>query len=325
MSKYLVTGCAGFIGAKTAEMLLAAGHEVVGLDNLNAYYDVRLKEHRVQRLQTLSGFSFDRMDLEDAGALKTLFDRHDFDGVLNLAARAGVRYSVENPQVYVSTNTIGAVNLMEEMRRKSIKKLVLASTSSLYAGQEPPFSEDLPVNHPISPYAASKKAAEVMAYSYHHLFGLDVSIVRYFTVYGPAGRPDMSPFRFIKWVAEGTPITLFGDGRQTRDFTYVDDIATGTIAALQPLGYEIINLGGGRRPWSILELITLIEGLVGREAVIEFKPFQKADMQDTSANIEKARRLLGWEPHTDLPEGIARCVEWYRANESWLPDIDLGP
>jgi len=325
MSKYLVTGCAGFIGAKTAEMLLAAGHEVVGLDNLNAYYDVRLKEHRVQRLQTLSGFSFDRMDLEDAGALKTLFDRHDFDGVLNLAARAGVRYSVENPQVYVSTNTIGAVNLMEEMRRKSIKKLVLASTSSLYAGQHPPFSEDLPVNHPISPYAASKKAAEVMAYSYHHLFGLDVSIVRYFTVYGPAGRPDMSPFRFIKWVAEGSPITLFGDGRQTRDFTYVDDITTGTIAALQPLGYEIINLGGGRRPWSILELITLIEGLVGQKAVIEFKPFQKADMQDTSANIEKARRLLGWEPHTDLPEGIARCVEWYRANEGWLPDIDLGP
>lgn len=325
MPKYLVTGCAGFIGAQTARQLLDKGHEVVGIDNLNDYYDVRLKKHRLENLQRHPGFEFEPSDLENAPAIRDLLARHSFAAVLNLAARAGVRYSVENPQAYVATNTLGALNLMNEMQRSGIPKLVLASTSSLYAGQTPPFTEDLPVNHPISPYAASKKAAEVMAYTYHHLFGLDVSVVRYFTVYGPAGRPDMSPFRFIKWVAEGTPITLFGDGRQTRDFTFVDDIAAGTLAALRPLGYEIINLGGGRRPYSILELIGLIEEQLQKKAVIEFRPFQKADMQDTAANIEKARRLLDWTPATDLPEGIAKCVDWYRANASWLGDIQLGP
>ena len=319
----LVTGAAGFIGWRTAKFLLESGFNVVGIDNMNNYYDIRLKEWRKKDLEKYGNFKFFQVDIENLGALKVLFDNFDFDAVLNLAARAGVRYSMENPHVYLQTNAQGTLNLLEMMKEKGIKKMVLASTSSLYAGQPMPFKETLPVNTPISPYAASKKAAEVMAYTYHHLYDMDITVVRYFTVYGPAGRPDMSIFRFIKWIDEGTPIKLFGDGSQARDFTYVDDIAKGTILAMKPLGYEIINLGGGKNPISLKTIIEKIENLLGKKAKIEYKPFHKADMKETWADIEKAEQLLGWKPEIDIDEGLKRTVEWYLENKDWLKDIRL--
>jgi nucleoside-diphosphate-sugar epimerase len=212
---------------------------------------------------------------------------------------------------------------MDAMRETGCAKMVLASTSSLYAGQPMPFREDLPVNTPISPYAASKKAAEMMAYSYHYLYGLDISVVRYFTVFGPAGRPDMSIFRFIKWIDEGTPIELFGDGSQSRDFTYVDDIARGTIAALKPLGYEIINLGGGNEPVTIAQVIAFIEDRMGRKAVLDRKPFHKADIKETSADIGKASTLLAWRPQVAPFDGFQRCVAWHESHRQWLARVSL--
>ena len=321
--RILITGAAGFIGWKTAEFLLKKGFNVVGIDNLNSYYDIRLKIWRKEQLENYKNFRFFELDIENYGALKVLFDSFSFDAVINLAARAGVRYSMINPHVYMQTNAQGTLNLLELMKEKGIKKFVLASTSSLYAGQPMPFKEDLPVNTPISPYAASKKAAEVMAYTYHYLYGIDVSVVRYFTVYGPAGRPDMSIFRFIKWIDEGRPIQLFGDGTQARDFTYIDDIARGTILAMKDVGYEIINLGGGKNPISINTVIQEIERLLGKKAAIDYKPFHKADLKETWADIKKAKRLLGWKPQIDLKEGLKRTIRWYLENKDWLKDISL--
>ncbi len=319
----LVTGAAGFIGCKTCERLLSDGVKVVGVDNMNDYYDVRLKRYRLDRLRGHGNFDFHELDIEDKGALTVLFTDCNVDAVINLAARAGVPYSMENPHVYLSTNAMGTLNLLELMRQKGIGKMVLASTSSLYAGQPMPFHEDLPVNTPISPYAASKKAAEVMSYTYHYLFGIDVSVVRYFTVYGPAGRPDMSIFRFIKWIDEGTPIALFGDGTQARDFTYVDDIADGTIKALKRVGYEIINLGGGQNPISINYVISRIETLLNKKAFIHNKPFHKTDIKETWADISKAASILGWAPRVSLDEGLKNSVDWYCENRNWLKDIKV--
>jgi nucleoside-diphosphate-sugar epimerase len=323
MEEVLLTGAAGFIGWKTAQILLNQGFHVVGIDNMNDYYDVSLKEHRLVDLQKHPNFRFIRGDIENLQFLDSVFNDHAIDSVINLAARAGVRYSMENPHVYLTTNSHGTLNLLEMMRKHSVEKMVLASTSSLYAGQEMPFVEALPVNTPISPYAASKKAAEVMAYSYHYLFGIDVSVVRYFTVYGPAGRPDMSIFRFIKWIDEGTPIELFGDGSQSRDFTYVDDIAKGTIKALRKVGYEIINLGGGRNPISMNYVIGKIEEYLGKKAQADRKPFHKADMKATWADITKAGELLGWKPEIGLDEGLRRTVDWYLENKEWLKNVRL--
>jgi nucleoside-diphosphate-sugar epimerase len=405
MSTYLVTGAAGFIASQVCDQLLAAGHTVVGVDNLNDYYDVRLKDYRLSQLlgpaarplgdnplhsvyaglpsdsvplssdirpsdlptsglrpsvppasalpsdsvppssglrpsvppasalpslrpsgppSYINGtFTFRPLDIEHLPALEALFTEFPFDAVFNLAARAGVRYSLENPHVYLTTNAHGTLNLLECQRRHGVKKQVLASTSSLYAGCPMPFTEDLPVNTPLSPYAASKKAAEAMAYSYHSQFGLDISVVRYFTVYGPACRPDMSILRFIKWIDEGTPIELFGDGSQTRDFTYVDDIARGTILAAKPLGYEVLNLGGGNNPITLSAMIGHIEAALGKKAAYNRKPFLSVDMKDTSADIAKAGRLLGWQPRVNPAEGFQRSVDWYVANRSWLKDIAL--
>lgn len=323
MDEVLLTGAAGFIGWKTAQFLLDQGFRVVGLDNINDYYDVSLKEHRLENLRKHPKFRFFRGDIENLEFLGSVFNDCGIEAVINLAARAGVRYSMENPHVYLTTNSHGTLNLLEMMRKHSIRKMVLASTSSLYAGQEMPFVEALPVNTPISPYAASKKAAEVMAYSYHYLFGIDVSVVRYFTVYGPAGRPDMSIFRFIKWIDEGVPIELFGDGSQSRDFTYVDDIAKGTIKALRDVGYEIINLGGGRNPISMNYVIGKIEEYLGKKARVDEKPFHKADMKATWADITKAGELLGWKPEIGLDEGLRRSVDWYLENREWLKDVRM--
>jgi nucleoside-diphosphate-sugar epimerase len=324
MKTILLTGAAGFIGWKTAEFLLKEGYKVIGVDNLNNYYDVRLKEYRKKDLEKYENFKFYPVDIENLQALEILFNDYKFDVVINLAARAGVRYSMINPYVYMTTNANGTLNLLELMKKYSVKKFVLASTSSLYAGQPMPFKEDLPVNTPISPYAASKKAAEVMAYTYHYLYGIDVSVVRYFTVYGPAGRPDMSIFRFIKWIDEGKPIILYGDGSQSRDFTYVDDIARGTILATKELGYEIINLGGGKNPISLKRVIETIEAHLGKKAVIDYRPFHKADLKETWADITKAKNLLGWEPKVSFEEGIKKTVDWYLENRDWLKDVEVG-
>lgn len=323
MSTILLTGAAGFIGAKTAELLLSGGHKVVGIDNMNDYYDVRLKEHRLGGLKAHKDFTFYKLDIEDAKALKRVLSRKRFDAVINLAARAGVRYSLIDPHVYFTTNTIGTLNLLEFCRACGIKKFVLASTSSLYAGQKMPFREDLPVNTPISPYAASKKAAEMTAYTYHFHYGIDTTIVRYFTVYGPAGRPDMSVFRFIKWIDEGVPIDVFGDGLQARDFTYVDDIAAGTVKALKKMGFEIINLGGGAKPYTLNYVIKLIESNLGKSSKRKKFAFPKADIKATWADISKARKLLGWQPTVDLGEGISRTVQWYNNNKGWLKNIKI--
>jgi len=254
--------------------------------------------------------------------VEKLFKEFRFDAVLNLAARAGVAASLTNPRVYLATNTQGALNLLECMRQSGVRKIVLASTSSLYAGCPLPFTEDQPVNTPLSPYAASKKAAELMAYSYHRMHGLDVSVVRYFTVFGPAGRPDMCIFRFIQCVANGQPIQLFGDGNQSRDFTFVDDIARGTILAAKPLGYEIINLGGGRAPLSLLEMIARIEATLGKKAIIQEQPPMAADIKSTRADIAKAARVLGWEPEVDFEQGLNATITWHQLNNSWLKALN---
>ena len=325
--KYLVTGAAGFIASQVSKQLLDQGERVVGVDNLNDYYEVRLKNWRLEQLKAhpnAENFSFACLDIEDQAKLVDVFKSEGpFDAVLNLAARAGVRYSMENPHVYLFTNAEGTLNLLECMRENGSQKFVLASTSSLYAGQKMPFTEDLSVNEPLSPYAASKKAGELMAYSYHKLYQMDVSVVRYFTVFGPAGRPDMSPYRFIKWIAEEETIQMFGDGSQSRDFTYVDDIARGTIAAIQDVGYEIINLGGGRNPVCLNTIISMLEELLGRKAKIDYKPFHVADLMETWADISKAKNLLGWKPRISLDEGLKKSVQWYMDNQHWLKEVQV--
>jgi len=322
MKKVLVTGVAGFIGSKVSEMLLEEGYKVVGVDNINDYYDIGLKLWRLDNLKKHSNFIFYKIAIENYEELKSVFQLNHLDSVVNLAACVGVRYSLENPFIYLSTNAGGNLNLLELCREYMVPKFVLASTSSLYAGQKMPFKESLPVNTPISPYAVSKKAAEMMAYTYHYLYGLDVTILRYFTVYGPAGRPDMATFRFIKWIMEGIPLEIFGDGCQKRDFTYIDDIARGTIRALKPLRYEIINLGNNH-PYKLSEVIKLMEKYIGEEARFKYKEFHKADMKTTWADINKARGLLGWSPQVGLEEGIKRTVEWTKNNWEWIRKIKM--
>lgn len=322
MLNIMITGVTGFIGAAVALRLLESGARVIGVDNINDYYDKRLKHHRLTRLKQFLEFTFYKVDIENREALSDVFLRHKIDAIINLAARAGVRYSIKNPDVYLTTNARGTLNLLELMREHDIMKMVLASSSSLYTGQEMPFTEDLAVNTPVSPYAVTKKAAEVLTYSYHYLFGLDISVLRYFTVYGPAGRPDMSYFRFIKWIDEGKELILYGNGEQKRDFTYVDDIVDGTVKALKPLGYEIINLGDNN-PHNMLEMISMIETGLDKKADIKHMPVQKADVDATWADVRKAKRLLDWEPKVPLDEGINKTIQWYLENRSLLSRIEI--
>jgi UDP-glucuronate 4-epimerase len=326
MACYLVTGCAGFIGSKVTERLLADGHTVVGVDNLNDAYDVRLKHWRLDQLRNHPRLTFHTFDISARPALADLFRAQatgaaPFDAVINLAARAGVRQSAQNPWVYIETNVTGTLNLLELCREYRTSKFVLASTSSLYGQHNPvPYREDANTDQPLSPYAASKKAAEALCYTYHYLYGLDVTVLRYFTVYGPAGRPDMSLFRFVQWVSEGQPVLVFGDGQQTRDFTFVDDIARGTVAGLRPLGFEVVNLGSDR-PVVLIEALHLVEKLVGREAKVEHQPRHPADVLATWADIGKAGTLLGWQPQTSFEAGVAQLVDWYQANRAWAREI----
>jgi nucleoside-diphosphate-sugar epimerase len=303
-------------------MLIEAGHFVVGVDNLNNAYDMRLKKWRLERLLGRTGFQFHQNDICDRPAMECLVEKARPDAVINLAARAGVRQSLENPWIYLETNVTGTVTLLEVARKYGIPKFVLASTSSLYGAHNPiPYSETTDTNCPLSPYAATKKGAEALCYSYHHLYGIDVSVLRYFTVFGPAGRPDMSMFRFVQWISESRPVTIYGDGEQSRDFTYVDDIARGTIKALKPLGYAVINLGSDK-PASVNHVVQMIERLLGKRAMIERRKAHPADVVATWADITRARELLGWSPTVSLVEGVTRLVTWYRQNHTFAQDID---
>lgn len=320
MAHYLVTGAAGFIGARTSELLIKDGHTVVGVDNMNDAYDPRIKEYRLRKLQAMPGFSFYMLDISDKSVIDPFKDEH-FDGVINLAARAGVRYSVEDPWVYVESNMTGTLNMLEICRRTGTKKFIVASTSSIY-GENPPYPtpESASSSEPLQPYAASKKGAEAMCHAYHHLYGIDVSVVRYFTVYGPAGRPDLAIFRFVQWISEGRPVRVNGDGEQSRGFTYIDDIARGTILALKPMGYEIINLGG-HEVITINNLIRLIEEVIGKKADVRYGPPNLADMFTNWADVSKAGQLLGWEPRFNMRMGVEQLVEWYNAERDWASKI----
>ena len=311
MQRILVTGAAGFIGQKVSEFLLNDGIEVIGVDNLCETYDVRLKEWRLSQLENQPGFYFRRVDICDSDMLREAFNESTpLDGVIHLAARAGVRQSLENPAAFIQTNITGTMNLLECCRQFEVPKFVLASTSSIYGANAPlPTPETADSSHPLQPYAASKKAAEVLCHSYHHNYGLDVTVFRYFTVYGPAARPDMAMFRFTQWIAEDRPLRLNGDGTQSRGFTYVDDIARGTILGLKPLGYDVINLGG-HEELRMLDLIHLMESLLQKKARIVTLPFNQADMRTNLADITRARQALGWEPLVFVQEGVRNLVEW---------------
>lgn len=320
MAHYLITGAAGFIGARTAEMLMQDGHTVTGVDNLNDAYDPRMKEYRLRRLQALAGFTFHKLDVADKSIIER-FKNETFDGVINLAARAGVRYSVDNPWVFVETNMIGTLNMLELCKEAGIKKFIVASTSSIYGGDPPyPTPESASSSEPLQPYAASKKGAEAMCHAYHHLYGIDVSILRYFTVYGPAGRPDLAHLRFVQWISEGKPVRVNGDGTQSRGFTYIDDIARGTILALKPLGFEIINIGG-HEVITINDLIAIMEDEIGKKAIVHHGPPNPADMFTNQADVTRAGQLLGWEPQFDMRAGVQKLVEWYNAERGWAKEI----
>lgn len=325
MSRYLVTGAAGFIAARVVELLLADGHDVIGIDNLNDAYDIRMKNWRLERLLSSPKFQFIKSDISDRDQLDSLVDKtRNTDALFNLAARAGVRSSVTDPWAYQQTNVIGALNMLEVCRRNKIPKFIQASSSSVYGENTPmPFREDANTDFPLQPYAASKKASEVLAYTYHYLHDIDVTIFRYFTVYGPAARPDMAMFRFTQWIAEERPVHMNGDGEQTRGFTYVDDIARGTILGMKPVGYEIFNLGG-HEVISMNSLIKLMEEQLGKKANVIYEPRHMADAQGNQAAVDKAGEILGWEPQVVLQQGVANLVSWYLHERSWTSQVVTG-
>lgn len=328
MGVYIVTGAAGFIGSNVTEKLHSAGHTVVGIDSLNNAYEVRLKEWRLSQLSSLQNFYFYKCDITNKDALLKIVEstKQQFvtiDAIIHLAAYAGVRLSVEKPWLYCDTNISGTLNILESCRFGEIHKVVVASSSSLYGTKnEVPFKESANTDSPVSPYAATKKAAEALCYSYHHLHGIDCSLLRFFTVYGPAGRPDMSVYRFVKWIYEEQPLTLYGDGEQSRDFTYVSDIADGVIKSLKDVGFEVFNLGSDS-PVKMVDLIASIESIVGKKASVKVFPSHSADVEKTWADIDKARSMLGWSPETILSVGLKKTVDWYVQNRDWVTKLSV--
>lgn len=319
MSHILVTGAAGFIGYHVAERLLIDGDSVVGVDNLNDYYDVRLKQARLNRLLRHERFTFESTDISHRNAIETLFALCNFDRVVHLAAQAGVRYSLVNPHAYADANLVGFLNILEGCRAGQIAHLVFASSSSVYgANTKVPFSVDDSVDHPVSLYAATKKANELMAHSYAHLYRIPCTGLRFFTVYGPWGRPDMAPFLFARAIVEDRPIDVFNHGRMQRDFTYIDDIIEGVVRVLRRLPprhggapYKIYNIGN-HQPVELLSFIALLERAFGREARKRFLPMQPGDVPVTYADVDDLRRDVGFAPNTSLEEGVRRFVEWYK-------------
>jgi len=329
--KVLVTGAAGFIGMHVSQILLARGDQVVGLDNVNDYYDPTLKEARLARLTGHPGFSFVRMDVADRAGMAALFEQHRFDRVVHLAAQAGVRYSLVNPHAYIDANIVGFTNILEGCRHTGVQHLAYASSSSVYGGNtHMPFSEHHGVDHPVSLYAATKKANELMAHTYSHLFNLPTTGLRFFTVYGPWGRPDMALFLFTKAILAGEPIKVFNHGKMIRDFTYIDDIAEGVVRVLDRAAtadpaydpatadparssapYRVFNIGN-HDPIPLMDFIGAIEQAIGREAVKELLPLQDGDVPATHADVEELAAWTGFRPAMPVPEGIRRFVAWYR-------------
>ncbi|MDO9597568.1 MAG: NAD-dependent epimerase [Azoarcus sp.] len=330
--KILVTGAAGFIGMHTSERLLARGDEVVGLDNLNDYYDPRLKDNRLARLTPHPAFRFVKMDVADRAGMERLFAEEKFDRVIHLAAQAGVRYSLENPQAYIDSNVVGFMNILEGCRYSKVQHLVYASSSSVYGGNtKMPFSEHDSVDHPVSIYAATKKANELMAHTYSHLYGLPTTGLRFFTVYGPWGRPDMALFLFTKAILEGKPINVFNHGRMKRDFTYVDDIVEGVIRTLDHVAesdpgfnadqpdpgrskapFRVFNIGNNN-PVELMGFVEAIEAALGKTAEKNFMPLQDGDVPATYANTDELNAWTGFVPATSVADGVGRFVAWYRA------------
>ena len=326
----LVTGAAGFIGFHVAQKLLARGDQVVGLDNLNDYYDVKLKLARLKQIEDAPGFTFAKMDLQDRPAMDALFEEHDFDAVINLAAQAGVRYSLENPQAYIDSNIVGFTNILECCRHHKIGHLVYASSSSVYGMYSAmPFSVHDNVDHPISLYAASKKANELMAHTYSHLFGVPTTGLRFFTVYGPWGRPDMALFLFTKAILAGEPIKVFNNGQMQRDFTYIDDIAEGVVRVMDKTAtpnaswdgatpdpgtssapYRLFNIGNNN-PVMLTDFIGAIEKALGKTAERELLPMQPGDVAATYANIDDLVEAVDYRPQTPVQVGIDNFVAWY--------------
>jgi UDP-glucuronate 4-epimerase len=328
--KVLVTGAAGFIGYHAAERLLARGDEVVGLDNLNDYYDVTLKQARVERLQRRPAFRFVKLDLADRAGIADVFARGGFDGVVHLGAQAGVRYSLQNPLAYVDSNLLGTANVLEGCRHHGVRHLVYASTSSVYgANTRMPFSTHQSVDHPLSFYAATKKANELMAHAYSHLYALPTTGLRFFTVYGPWGRPDMALFTFTRNILAGRPIDVYNHGHHRRDFTYVDDIVAGVVGVLdRPASgdpswngdapdpatstapYRVYNIGNNR-PVELLRYVELLEQCLGRKAQMNLLPMQAGDVPETWADIDDLQRDVGYSPETPVEQGVERFVRWY--------------
>jgi len=331
----LVTGAAGFIGFHLARRLLDDGHEVVGLDNLNDYYDPRLKEARLAELAGRASWNFNRGDLADADFLEGLFTGNQISGVVNLAAQAGVRYSLDHPRAYVDSNLVGFVNLLECCRAHPVEHLVYASSSSVYGlNTAMPFSVHANVDHPVSLYAATKKANELMAHTYSHLFEIPTTGLRFFTVYGPWGRPDMATFKFTEAILAGKPIDVYNHGNMRRDFTYIDDIVEGVVRVLahpptsnpdwngaqpdpasSPAPYRIYNIGN-HHPIGLLDFISTLERVLGRKAILNFLPMQPGDVLETYADTDDLRRDVGFAPSTPLEDGLRRFVEWYRSYHS---------
>lgn len=320
MSTVLVTGCAGFVGFHVSRRLLASGRKVLGIDNLSPFYDDGLKTARLNILEKTGGFQFIRGDIADLAWVQGLFAEHDFGPVVHLAAQAGVRYSLENPHLYVQSNLVGFVNLLESAYKKKTAHFVFASSSSVYgANKKVPFSEKDNVDHPVSLYAATKKSNELMAHVYAHLYRLPLTGLRFFTVYGPWGRPDMALFKFVKAIIEGTPIEVFNHGKMLRDFTYIDDIVEGVVRIMEippaanggEAPYRLYNIGNNQ-PVELTRLIAVLEEKLGKKAVQKFLPMQPGDVPTTYADIDELSRISGYRPHTPIEVGVERFVEWYR-------------
>ena len=309
----IVTGVAGFIGFHVASALLQRGERVLGIDNLNPYYEVSLKEARLNQILSSHHFTFYREDIGDLDALHEIFSHHHIERICHLAAQAGVRHSIENPFIYEQSNVKGFLNLLEMARKFPVANFVFASSSSVYGGNRKlPFSIEDNVDTPISLYAATKRANELMAHTYSHLYGIPLTGLRYFTVYGPWGRPDMALFLFTKAILDERPIDIYNFGNMKRDFTYVSDIVDGTISALDtPFRYELFNLGNSRNV-ALMELISIIEEELGREAEKNFLPLQPGDVPETYADIEKTRKILGFDPKTPVREGVKAFIKWYK-------------
>jgi len=313
--KILVTGCAGFIGSHVSEALLERGDFVVGLDEVNDYYDVKIKENNLRILKNHKNFVFYKEDIRNFKGLKRIFAKEKPEKIVHLAARAGVRPSIEQPLLYEEVNVKGTMHLLELAKEYKVKSFVFASSSSVYGNQKKvPFSETDDVNNPISPYAATKKAGELLCYTYHHLYNMKITCLRFFTVYGPRGRPDMAPYKFTKAILAGKPIQRFGDGKTKRDYTYIADIVKGVVAAADAeLGFEIINLGN-HKPVELNKLISTIENATGKKAIMEQMPMQLGDVEITYADISKAKKLLNYKPETSIEEGMQSFVKWYKEN-----------